>query len=246
LQFKKLAQIARATFVALFKRAGHAPLHTDYAPHVAWMADLYDMADVDSAPLLCVQRLLLGEWIQVDGQRTLVSIVDDEQRPNALPKMRKKFGEPIAVHRYLRLEHDVFTASSAMIDVIFRHAESEPVFQEALASVITVAGSPESHAGGGIAIQAKSGPSALITPAIAPAPSRPNWVHEGEMVGPCSHAAFAKLMGISAKHLYDVIKQEIVWKEKAPTPRRFYFHHRDPKQHQQLRTAFERDRQTRS
>jgi hypothetical protein len=229
--FKGLAERARSAFVKVLAQRGYAARHGAYEGHVAWVADLYLAANKDPTPLLAVQLVAVGEWRCAAGiKRVLIAGGDTT---NHLEKLRETFGEPVAVHRQQALLHDVCTASAAMIDTILADPETPSVWETSATS----AGPSDLSA---------QGPAAPTCTSGGPDGDRracPPWVNEAELVGPCSHAEFAKLMGISGKHLYKLMKDEEVWREAGMVRKRFYFHLRDPKMHQRLREGFERDQQ---
>jgi hypothetical protein len=246
-RFRELAQSARTAFAKFLESAGQEVGHTAYDPHVAWVGDLYSMAAESQSPVLRVRQQLLGEWAGAGGRGSLVPMPDDEQNERHLEWMRKRLGEPVAVHRFQRLEHDVFTASVAMLDLIIHDAGETTSFQHALDAVLespgqvasTRAGTPVTSPSGGGSDPLQAPQGSMV------AARRPPWVNQAELIGPCGHKAFASLLNISDKQLYRVLKQGIVWKEAGPTPKRFYFHHKDPAIHRKLREAFERGRSKR-
>jgi hypothetical protein len=246
-RFRELARDARAAFVKFLESAGQVVEPTAYEPHIAWVGDLYSMATVTQVPLLRIRQLLLGEWAATRGPVTLAPMADDEQNKARLERMRDKFGEPVAVHRFQSLEHDVFTASVGMLDVILHDAKETASFQHALTAALELPDRVEST-GAVLPVEGRSGgeSDSLHAPhgRLVAAP-RPPWVNQAELIGPCGHGDFAKLMGISDKQLYRVIDKGMVWKERGPTSKKFYFHHPDPAVHRKLREDFERGRSKR-
>jgi hypothetical protein len=244
-QFKELARRARSTFSTFLAAEGIEPFHVAYAPHVAWVADVYHMGADNDVPLLRVHGLLLWEQSAVRGPVALYQLPDDEQNRARLQKMRDRFGEPTAVHCHQRLEQDVFTASAIMIDVVVRSADENPTLQKGLKAVVNTSHPLELGSAGGLSPRgAGFSPAGAVSGGQSATTSvpRPSWVHSSELIGPCSTEDFANLMGISTKHLYTQIRGEKVWREQGPTKKRFYFYLRDQKKHQKLRTDFERNR----
>jgi hypothetical protein len=249
-RFRELAWDARTAFVQLLRGAGQAAQHTAYdaLPHVSWMADLYAMASVSDAPRLRVRRLLVGEYPVAVGPQRLVFVPDDEQNAARMQQTRERYGKPMAVHLFQRLELDTFTASAGMLDVIVHDASENPPFQEALAAALAtptmgesteVDNSVKEQPGGG---QGASRTAQDRQTAVSP----PTWVNSAELIGPCGHKAFAELLGISPKHLYQEIQEERIWRRPGPTKYRFYFYHRAPDIHRRLQEALERSRSRRS
>jgi hypothetical protein len=231
-QFKGFAERARSAFVKVLAQLGLTARHGDYEGHVAWVADLYFAANKTPTPLLAVQLMAVGEWRCAAGTK-LVPIPEGGRTTNDVEALRKAFGEPVAVHRQQSLLGDVCTASVAMIDKILTDAETPSAWEASAAS----ARPPDLPA------QGPAAPTCTSGGPLGGRPASPDWVNQAEMVGPCGHGEFAKLMNISGKHLYTLIQEEQVWKEKGTSPKRFYFHHRDPNMHRKLREDFERARQ---
>jgi hypothetical protein len=230
--FKGLAERARSTFVKVIAQLGRKAPHGAFEGHVAWVADLYLAAHKDPTPLLAVQSMAMGEWRCAAGIKR-VPIAWDGETIKHLEKLRESFGKPMAVHRYQSLLCDVCTASTAMIDKILEDPEVPSAWKASAAS----AGPTDLPA------QGPAAPTGTSGGPVGSKPARPGWVNQAEMVGPCGHTEFATLMGISFKHLYRLIAADEVWKEKGPTDKKFYFHHRDPAAHRKLREEFERSKQ---
>ncbi len=248
-RFRELARDARTAFTQFMRGANRLRWQTAYDahPHVAWMADVYAMAADSDAPLLRVEHLLVGEYAAVAGPQSLVYMPDDKQNKARLKRMEKRLGQPRAVHRLQRMEQDIFSASVGMLDTILHDASETTPFQAALASVLDTPGT----AGLAVVDDAPKGPvggrrDAQRTPQGGPIePLLPAWVNMAETIGPISHTAFAKLLNISAKHLYREIANGHVWKGCGPTKKRFYFHLQDPKAHRRLREDVELGRRKR-
>jgi hypothetical protein len=230
--FKGFAEQARSAFVKVLAQLGRTARHGDYEGHVAWVADLYFAANKAPTPLLAVQSMAVGEWRCAAGIKC-VPIAWDGETIKHLEKLRETFGEPVAVYRQQSLLGDVCTASVAMIGKILEDPETPAAWEAAAAS----ARPPDLPA------QGPAAPTCTSGGPLGGRPARPDWVNQAEMVGPCGHGEFAKLMGITGKHLYKLIQEEQVWKEKGTSARRFFFHHRDPNMHRKLREDFERARQ---
>jgi hypothetical protein len=244
--FKRLAEQARGLLTEPLSRRGITPPHTTYQPHIAWLVDLYDQATTGATPGLSARLSLVGEWWLPAGGTRVILVVDDEEGHKHLGRLQKKWGPPLAGHRHWELTHDVFTASAAMIQHILAEAAANPDVRDALgrpvqsttatAGPIPCAAPPGSPPpGSGNSNLTKAGPGGVRQ-------RRPAWVNQADLIGPCSHTAFAKLLDLSGTHLYRLIKQGEVWKERGPSAKKFYFHHRDPTTQRRLREVFERSR----
>ena len=239
--FKRLAFQARSLFVQILEQLGQEPRHAVYDAPIAWLADLYYLANRDPKPQLRVEQFALGEWPTGEGTNRLLPLPFGEQFEARFRALKRKLGEPIAVHRIQRLTPDVFTASIAMIANIFEEGSAEPRVGTALD--VRARESPASTSLGADPAHSDSQPAASGTSAsTARSPTPPGWVNQAELIGPCGHEAFAKLMGISGKQLYRKIRNGDVWKERGPSARKFYFYHREHKNHRRLQNDFQRIR----
>lgn len=239
--FKRLAIQARSLFVQILEQLGQEPRHTVYDAPIAWLADLYYLANRDPKPQLRVEQFAVGEWPTGKGTNRLLPLPFGEAFEAGFQALKRKLGKPGAVHCVQGLTQDVFTASMAMIANIFEEGSAEPRVGTALD--VRAREPPASTSLGADAAHSDSRPAASGTSAsTARSPTCPGWVNRAELIGPCGHEAFAKLMGISGKQLYRKISKEEVWKERGPSAKRFYFYHREHRIHRQLQNDFERIR----
>jgi hypothetical protein len=113
--FKRLACQARSLFVQLLEQLGKQPRHGRYDAPIAWLADLYYLANREPKPELRVKEFALGEWPTGEGTNRLLPLPFGEKFEARLQALKRNLGEPTAVHRVQGLVQDVFTASKALI-----------------------------------------------------------------------------------------------------------------------------------
>jgi hypothetical protein len=239
-RFKRLAEQAQKLLVRSLQQAGFPPRDTVLEPHIAWIDHLYFAADCAPGPLLSVEHFRVAEWPTANDSVKVFRIAHAEADA-FIESLKVEHGDPLAVHKCQALTQDVFSASTAMIDAIIADAANTPEVQQAL-STPAPPSPPGKPAGRGSAAPVAEAAQALgggAAPKFLPGQSRPDWVNQAELIGPCGHEAFAKLMDISGKQLYRLVHKGDVWKERGPSKKRFYFHHRDLDNHRRLREEFE-------
>jgi hypothetical protein len=200
---------------------------------------------VETKPQLSIEYFALGEWATAKGSTKFLKWALGEQSEAHLQSLRTKLGEPIAVHRVQALVQDVFTASVAMITEILKDGSTDSCVGTALDTSVPESMLLTSPGEGPLpssvtATASGSGATKPRSPALSR--TRPSWVNQAELIGPIGHMAFAKLMEISDKHLYRMVQDELVWKERGPSAKKLYFYHSDPSIHRRLREAFEREK----